>query len=101
MKTLLISDSQNNYRPWRVDYYPNGDRIPAYKSYKPTVAFSDMSHPETFGKDGQFVSAYYLDTVINHNGNLVLNDDEYNRAAWTIHNEVMAAIKGWLREVAK
>jgi len=101
MKTLFISDSQNNYRPWRVDYYPDGDRVPAYKSGKPTVAFSDMSYPETFGNDGQFVSDYSLDAVINHNGNLVLNGDEYNRAAWTIHGEVLAAIKAWLQEVAK
>jgi hypothetical protein len=101
MKTLLISDSENNYRPWRVDYYPNGDRVPKYTNGKPTVAFSDMSYPETFGNAGQFVSEYYFETVIEHKGQLVLDGDKYNREAWTIHGETMAAIMAWLREVAK
>jgi len=101
MKTLLISDSQNSYRPWRIDYYPNGDRVPKYKIGKPTVAFSDMSFPEKFGNSGQFVSEYSVSEVLSHNGNLCLYGDKYSRDAWTVHSEVLAAIKAWLQEVSR
>jgi len=99
MKTLLIRDSQNNYREYRVDFYPNGVEVPAYKSGKPFVTFYDMSRRETFGTDEQFISERRLNSVIRHNGDLVLYSG--NGVAWTIHGEVLAAIKAWLLEVAR
>jgi hypothetical protein len=101
MKTLIICDSENNYRSWRVNMYPNGDRVPKDKGNRPTVAFFDLSHKETFGNDGQFVSEYYVDTVLGHKGALILYDDKYERDSWTVHGEAMTAILAWLREVTK
>ena len=56
-------------RSWRVQLVFKGDKYGrdnclTHDTNEPMVEFYDLSYPETFGEDGQFVSRYSLSTIL-------------------------------------
>ena len=56
-------------KSWRVKLVFKGDKYGldnciTHDSDEPMVEFYDLSYPETFGTDGQFVSRYNLGTIL-------------------------------------
>ena len=63
----------------------------------PLVEFYDSRYPHT--EYGQFVSRYYLDTIINHDEGLGLSLDA-GVTAWTVPAEAMSGLIKTLKNIA-
>lgn len=62
------------------------------------VEFYDLTYPERFGPDGQFVARYYASTLLErpHGYGLSLWLDV---PAWSIDRDAMDKVLNWLQEV--
>jgi hypothetical protein len=83
---------------FNVVYVPAED-TPEGKKFGPTVKFydgrADRSVPQ-WADHGQFVSSYYLSTLLEHGeGGLCL--DGGNRDVWTLDADQMKAVTKWLK----
>jgi hypothetical protein len=68
-----------------------------HKGIMPLVEFYDTRYPHT--EFGQFVSRYYLDTILNHDPSFGLNLDA-GVTAWTVPAEAMTQVINKLEDLA-
>ena len=86
--------------PFRVVLLADGKspNFPANDKYNkrdaPLVEFYDRRHPHT--PDGQFVSRYYLDTLMDDAGSPVGLDLYGGVEAWTVDGKTMMFVRAWL-----
>lgn len=99
MRSMTIRDT--NRRPWRVVMLHRGDRYGrddclVHHGDEPLVEFWDLANAgETMPDEGQFVSRYYLSTMLEHEEGLglCLQGDV---PAWTLSAPVTDLIIAWL-----
>lgn len=76
------------------------ERSPVYPAVEvggqALIEFYDTRYPHS--EYGQFVSRYYVDTIINHDKGLDLVGYEPN---WKIDNLTMSFIRGWLTGIGE
>lgn len=64
---------------------------------KPLVEFYDLSYPDKFGPDGQFVSRYYADDLLAgpHRGLAM----DFGIPAWSLDADSFGKVRNWVKEV--
>ena len=67
-----------------------------HDEHEPVIEFYDSRYPHT--KFGQFVSRYYVSTLLDHDGGLCL--DGGNRDEWTVSSQDMKTVRDYLCGVA-
>ena len=83
---------------WNVRVILKGDKFGlddclTHEKNEPTVEFYDTTHMHT--DRGQFVSRYYLSTLIERDGNYGL-DLQGDVPSWKVSAETMTVIAQWL-----
>jgi len=107
-KILAIFDKETN-QPWNIRIRVEGDgygRDDAYKHEgEPTVEFYDARYTEKFGKLGQFVSSYYISTLLKNDDRTVGIDLDGGIDSWKVkyqaYNEVKDYLQAYLFHIAK
>ena len=102
---LQVNLAYRNFKKfgkWIVVLLRNGDRFGLSLSsrvtgdtvlfYDTSVNWSKQEYPY-----GQYVSSYYLDSILEHEGKLKLQADI---PSWAVSKEHMLKIKDWLKEVS-
>lgn len=83
---------------WTVRIVPNGGKYGLgdclVNEGGTLVEFHDRYYVGKFPPLGQFVSRYYLQTILNRQGALCL--DGFNPEVWTVPAEAMFVIQTWL-----
>lgn len=60
------------------------------------IKFYDARYIDKFGELGQFVSSYYVETIIDHDRGLCLDGGVYD---WQVSEENMMEIIDWLKSL--
>ena len=99
MKLKIFHDTRSHI-VWAVRIVEQGDKYGfndglVYDGYEPLVEFFDTRYEHT--DLGQFVSRYYLYTLIGGDGGLNLDGGVED---WYIHNPCGNRIRDWLRRQA-
>lgn len=85
-----------NRIPFRVVYGIRNDiHGKPISKYGPVVSFYDRRYPEMSNPDGQFVSDYVPNTILDFDPDCALNLMG-NVAAWSIDRATMLIIRTWL-----
>ncbi len=98
-KTLDIQNK--NGRKFRAKIIRKGDQYGkdnclTHDGDKPLVEFWDLTYQNNkFGPDGQFVSRYYVETILEVVNGLCLQGDV---PEWNIDAEPMTQVVKWVRE---
>lgn len=98
METLTITNDKG--RKFRVQIVKKGDKWGLNKCLThdeddPLIEFYDLTYPETFGAEGQFVSNYSLSTLREHARGVGL--DMYGgEPAWKIDGATFQKVMDWL-----
>ena len=98
-KYLQIIDNETN-QPWNVKILEKGDAYGldnclTHDEVEPLVEFYDGRYIENFGILGQFVSRYYVETILEGN-NTGLNLHG-GVESWSIGKEGMKEVRDFLR----
>lgn len=98
METLTVANK--NGRKFRVQIVRKGEKYGLNKCLThdgemPLVEFYDLTYPEKFGAEGQFVSRYRLDTLKEHDRHCGL-DLQGNVPEWKIDGYAMDEVMAWL-----
>lgn len=93
----------SNGRNWMSRIVRKGDRYGldnclVHGENDPMVEFWDLNHTDKFGPDGQFVSRYYVATLLTHELGIGL-DLQGDIPEWKIDGHVMIGVLEWLRNV--
>jgi hypothetical protein len=95
-------------RPWRIHVVRHGERyghkdaLVNERRASPLIEFWDLSITKPpFGKDGQFVSRYYFETLMTDRKRLERSglDLEGREPAWKVDGPFMVALYLWLEAV--
>lgn len=95
-----IEIANDKGRKFRVQIVRKGDRYGLDKCLthaddEPMVEFYDLSYPEKFGAEGQFVSRYSLSTLQTcRSGGICLQGGV---PAWNIDDAAMATVYKWMK----
>ena len=65
------------------------------RGWGPMVEFYDLTYPDTFGEEGQFVSRYYTETLRKGEGGVGLNLCGY-QPAWRVTAENMDQVLSFI-----
>lgn len=90
-----IASEANETRPWNVRIREKGDRwgledCLVHEDEEPVIEFYDARQdPAKFGDRGQFVSSYYLTTLLQVRGGLCLDGGV---PSWTLDAEQMQTV---------
>ena len=98
-KLLKIIDKETN-QPWTVKILENGDAYGrdnclTHDSVKPLVEFYDGRYIENFDPEGQFVSRYYVETILESKGGLNAHGGV---ESWTIYGDAMTEVRAFLSQ---
>ena len=98
-KILAITDKKTN-QPWNIRIRVEGDGYGRDDAYthegEPSVEFYDGRYTEKFGQLGQFVSSYYISTLLEGKvENTGLNLDG-GIDSWSVHYEAMNEVRDYL-----
>lgn len=78
-------------KTWRVLWVPNRGR------FGNMAEFWDLTYAnQNFGRDGQFVSAYYVETLLSGVGGLIL---DAGIPAWRIDAAGMGMVRAWIKRM--
>lgn len=67
---------------------------------EPLVEFYDLDYQDDYWPRGQFVSRYYLSTMLEHEPDTGLDLDSGVKA-WYVDKETMDQVMDWIREETK
>lgn len=90
-------------RRFRVQIVNKGDKYGLDKCLthnedKPMVEFYDISSTKIFGDEGQFVSRYYIETLIKDRRSDMGLDLCGHEPAWKIDGATMDLVVNWIRQ---
>jgi hypothetical protein len=97
-KYLQIIDNETN-QPWNVKIVEQGDAYGrdnclTHDRVEPLVEFYDGRYTENFGAEGQFVSRYYVETILEGNNTGLCLDGGVE--SWSIGDKGMEEVRDFL-----